>query len=141
MKRRHALSDAQWAQIEPLLPPETGHVGRACKPNRKMVEGIVWILRTGSPWRDLPKHFGPWPSVYSRFRRWTKRGVWAKVLDKLAEQQDNESYLIDATIVRAHQDASGAKKGIRSSSGNPEEAQPRRFMLSWTPSDFRSDSS
>jgi len=72
---------------------------------------MVWILKTGSPWRDLPGHFGAWQSVYSRFRRWTQQGVWARVLDKLTEQQDSESYLIDATIVRAHQDATGAKRG------------------------------
>jgi len=104
------LSDEQWAGIAPLLPPEVGRVARPSKSNRRMVDAMVWILKTGSPWRDLPGHFGPWQSVYSRFRRWTQQGVWARVLDKLTEQQDSESYLIDATIVRAHQDATGAKK-------------------------------
>jgi len=133
MKRRHALSDEQWAQIAPLLPPEVGRVARPAKSNRLMVDAMVWILRTGAPWRDLPRHFGPWKSVYTRFRRWTQQGVWARVLEKLAEQHDGESYLIDATIVRAHQDATGAKKGGLKLSAALEEGHPQRFMLSWTP--------
>lgn len=139
MGRRHGLTRGQWAQIAPLLPPEVGRVARPAKSNRMMVEAMVWILRTGAPWRDLPRHFGPWKSVYTRFRRWTQRGIWAQVLEKLSEQQDRESYLIDATIVRAHQDATGAKKGGRKPSVTPEEAQPQRFTLLWTPSDTRSD--
>jgi transposase len=140
MQRRHALTGEQWAQIAPLLPPEVGRVARPAKSNRLMVEGIVWILRTGAPWRDLPKHFGPWKSVYTRFRRWTRQGIWARVLEKLADQQDPESYLIDATIVRAHQDATGAKKGDPKQSGIREEVPPPRFTWLWTPSDTQFDS-
>jgi putative transposase len=105
-----------------------------------MVEGMVWILRTGAPWRDLPKRFGPWQSVYTRFRRWTRQGIWARVLERLAEQQDGESYIIDATIVRAHQDATGAKKGDPKPSDNPAADPPQRFMLLWTPSEIPFDS-
>lgn len=133
MGRRHALTTEQWAQIAPLLPPEVGRAARPAKPNRLMVEAMVWILRTGAPWRDLPKHFGPWKSVYTRLRRWTQRGIWARVLEELSKQQDRESYLMDATIVRAHQDATGAKKGDRKPSVTPEEARRQRFTLSWTP--------
>ena len=140
MGRRHALTAEQWAQIAPLLPPEVGRAARPAKPNRLMVEGMVWILRTGAPWRDLPRHFGPWKSVYTRFRRWTQQGIWAQVLEKLSEQQDRESYLIDATIVRAPQDATGAKKGGRKRSATPEEAQPPRFTLLWTPSETQFES-
>lgn len=135
MQKRHALTAEQWAQIAPLLPPEVGRVARPAKSNRLMVEGVVWILRTGAPWRDLPKRFGPWQSVYTRFRRWTQQGIWASVLEKLAADPDGESYLIDATIVRAHQDATGAKKGDPKPSVIPEEGPPQRFMLLWTPSD------
>ena len=140
MKKRHALSDEQWAQIGPLLPREVGRVARPAKSNRLMVDAMVWILRTGAPWRDLPRHFGPWKSVYTRFRRWTQQGVWARVLQQLAQQQDSESYLIDATIVRAHQDATGAKKGALKPSATLEEDQPRRFTLSWMPSEIPSES-
>jgi transposase len=138
--KRHALPDEQWEQIAPLLPREVGRVARPAKSNRLMVDAIVWILRTGAPWRDLPKRFGPWQSVYTRFRRWTRQGVWSQVLEKLAEQQDRETYMIDATIVRAHQDATGAKKGDPKRSAIPEEGQPQRFMLLWTPSEIPSDS-
>ena len=75
-----------------------------------MVEGMVWILRTGAPWRDLPSAYGPWESVYTRFSRWSASGVLARLFDALARERDGEGYLIDATIVRAHQDASGAVK-------------------------------
>lgn len=138
--RRHALTDEQWEQIAPMLPPEVGRIARPAKSNRVMVDGMVWILRTGAPWRDLPKRFGPWNSVYTRFRRWTRQGIWTRVLEMLAEQQDGESYMIDATIVRAHQDATGAKKGDLKPSGIPEEGQPQRFMLLWTPSEIPSNS-
>src|SRR5688500_11897842 len=131
-KRRHALTEDQWKQIEPLLPPETGSIGRRRKPYRQMLEAMVWILKTGAPWRDLPKHYGPWKSVYTRFRTWSRSGVWQRVLDKFLEQQDAEHFSLDATIVRAHQDATGAKKGILSSSVDLEEGQRQRFTLSWT---------
>lgn len=75
-----------------------------------MVEGMLWILRTGAPWRDLPSAYGPWQSVYTRFWRWSASGVLARLFEALARERDREGYLIDATIVRAHQDASGAAK-------------------------------
>ncbi len=134
------MTDEQWEQIEPLLPAEVGRVARPAKSNRGMVEAIVWILRTGAPWRDLPRYFGPWQSVYTRFRRWSQQGIWSQVLEKLAAQQDAESYLIDATIVRAHQDATGAqKKEDPKPLVTPEADQPQRFMLLWTPSAIPSD--
>jgi len=75
-----------------------------------MVEAMIWILRTGAPWRDLPTAFGPWKSVYTRFSRWSQRGTLAQLVEALSRERDGEGYLIDATIVRAHQDASGARK-------------------------------
>jgi transposase len=138
--KRHALTDEQWAQIAPLLPSEVGRVARPARSNRLMVEAVVWILRTGAPWRDLPKRFGPWQSAYTRFRRWTRQGIWTRVLEKLAEQRDGESYMIDATIVRAHQDATGAKKGDPKPSVIPGADRPQRFMLLWTPLEIPFDS-
>lgn len=75
-----------------------------------MLEGMLWILRTGAPWRDLPSAYGPWESVYTRFSRWSASGVLARLFEALARERDDEGFLIDATIVRAHQDASGAAK-------------------------------
>ncbi len=75
-----------------------------------MQEAMLWILRTGAPWRDLPPAYGPWQSVYTRFSRWSRKGVLKQLFDKLAEEHDDEGYMVDGTIVRAHQDASGAQK-------------------------------
>jgi transposase len=100
----------QWSRIEPLLPPATRTGGRDAKPHRRMVEAMVWVLRTGAPWRDLPPAYGPWQSVYTRWSRWSASGVMASLLAALSRERDGESFLIDATIVRAHQDASGARK-------------------------------
>lgn len=75
-----------------------------------MLEGMLWILGTGAPWRDLPSEYGCWQTVYTRFSRWSQKEVLKRVFDKLAEERDGEGYMIDGTIVRAHQDAAGAPK-------------------------------
>lgn len=110
MNRLDRLTDEQWRRVEPTLPPATKTGGRDAKPHRPMLEAIIWILRTGAPWRDLPPSYGPWQSVYTRFSRWSQSGVLAALFEALARERDGEGYLIDATIVRAHQDASGAAK-------------------------------
>jgi len=107
---RHELSDEKWDRIAPLLPSERGRRGRPPKSNRKMVNAMLWVLRTGAPWRDVPPHVGPWGSVYTRFRRWQLTGVWERVFQELGKDADRESFMLDATIVRAHQDATGAEK-------------------------------
>ena len=110
MERLVRLTAEQWAKIEPLLPKPTKKGGRPPKPHRPKVEAMLWILRTGAPWRDLPVAYGPWESVYTRFSRWSQSGVLARLFAALSRERDDEGYLIDATIVRAHQDASGAAK-------------------------------
>ena len=93
-----------------------------------MVNAMLWVLKTGAPWRDLPEHYGPWLSVYTRFSRWSKAGLWAAVLGELTKKQDGAKCLIDATIVRAHQDASGArKKTAAKRSGDREADRAQRF--------------
>jgi transposase len=81
-----------------------------------MVNAMLWIVRTGAPWRDLPRYYGPWKSVYTRYSRWTKQGVWQGALDEIAKNFDGEAWMIDATIVRAHQDSAGVKGGARKQS-------------------------
>ncbi|MDL2264085.1 IS5 family transposase [Synergistaceae bacterium OttesenSCG-928-I11] len=109
---RHNLSDESWNRIKELLPPErSGKKGRPAKDNRLIVNAILWILYTGSPWRDLPEEFGSWKSVYTRFRRWSQQDIWEKVFAKLSEDQDLENVMIDGTYIRAHQHAAGAKGG------------------------------
>ena len=134
MPRRHELSDEQWERISGLLPPERGAMGPPSKSHRTMVNAMLWIVRTGAPWRDLPERFGPWQSVYTRFARWQKRGMWKHIFDELAREQDAETYMIDATIVRAHQDSAGAQKKAERRPSEPRaEASPQRFTLVWTP--------
>jgi transposase len=109
-RRLARLSDQQWERIQGILPGAGKKGGRPAKPHRPMVEAMIWILRTGAPWRDLPRAYGAWQSVYSRFSRWSASGILAALFEALAREKDSEGYLIDATIVRAHQDASGASR-------------------------------
>ena len=111
MRRRHELSDEQWRQIEPLLPGRQGDPGRTAEDNRLFVNAVMWIARTGAPWRDLPERFGNWNSVFQRFNRWCRKGVWQRVFQALGGDPNLEYLLLDSTIVRAHQHAAGAKGG------------------------------
>lgn len=108
---RRILSDSQWKRLAPLLPGKDGDRGRTAKNNREFLEAVLWIARTGSPWRDLPDEFGRWNSVFRRFRRWAKKGVFEKIFKVLSSDADFEYVLIDGTIVRLHQHGAGAKGG------------------------------
>lgn len=107
--RRYEITDQQWQKIAHLLPGKVGDVGRSATDNRLFINGVLWINRSGAPWRDLPQRFGPWNSVYRRFRRWAKADVWKKIFDQLQEP-DLDWIMIDSTIVRAHQHSAGQKK-------------------------------
>jgi transposase len=109
--RRYALRDDQWERIKDLLPGREGTVGVTAKDNRLFVEAVLYRYRAGIPWRDLPKRFGDFRVVHTRFSRWSRTGVWERVFKHLAEDADNEYAMIDATIVRAHQHSAGAKGG------------------------------
>ena len=108
---RRELTDAQWARIEHLVPGKEGDKGRHGGDNRLFVDAVLWIARTGAPWRDLPPEFGNWNSQFQRFRRWARKGVWESLFKDLAVESDCEYLLIDSTIVRTHQHAAGAKGG------------------------------
>ena len=131
--KRHALTDGQWERLRPLLPPPPTGRGRPRTDDRTIVEGILWHLATGSPWRDPPERFGPWQTVYSRFRRWHLAGVWDRAFAALLAQGDAHGdldwalHVIDGTVVRAHQHAAGAKKGavIRRSAAAAVGSRPR----------------
>ncbi len=110
---RRELTDKQWQRIEKLVPGKKGDKGRGGKDNRLFVDAVLWILRTGAPWRDLPDEFGKWNSVYTRFLRWARKGRWESLFKALADDPDFEHVMIDATIVRAHQHAAGAKGGLK----------------------------
>jgi transposase len=112
---RTILKDDQWERIAALVHGKPGDSGRQGLNNRLFVEAVLWIARTGSPWRDLPVEFGVWNSVYVRFARWSDKQVWQRVFAVLREDADFEEVFLDSTIVRAHQHAAGAakKKGRR----------------------------
>lgn len=108
---RYDLSEAEWRLIAPLLPNKPRGVARV--DDRRVVNGIFYVLRTGSPWRDLPERYGPYTTVYNRFNRWARKGVWLRVFEALAASSPQSMHLIDSSIIRAHQHAAGAKKGVR----------------------------
>src|SRR5258708_33159423 len=103
------LSDAQWERIAPKLAGKVGDPGSSGRNNRLFIEAVLWIARTGSPWRDLPEAFGKWFTVYTRFWRWAQKGVWERGFKALCDDPDFEYVLIDGTLVRVHQHGTGAK--------------------------------
>ena len=109
--QRYALTDAQWQRIEHLLPGQAGQPGARARDNRLFVNAVLYRYRAGIPWRDLPAHFGDFRVVHTRHSRWSRTGVWLRLLAALAQEADNEWVMIDSTIVRAHQHSAGAKKG------------------------------
>lgn len=110
---RMVLRDDQWDRIAPLLPGKEGDPGRTAANNRLFLEAVLWIVRTGAPWRDLPERFGHWNSVFQRFRRWAKGGVFERIFAALAGDADFEYVIVDGTIVRVHQHGTGARGGLR----------------------------
>src|SRR6059058_2361614 len=91
--KRHELTDEQWEMVEPFIPHSKAKTGRKRKDPRLMLNGILWILTTGAPWRDLPERFGPWQTVYDHFRRWRKSGVFAAIVEALHVKLDNKGYI------------------------------------------------
>ena len=114
---RRMLSDAQWARIEPLCAGKEGDRGRTGEDNRRFVEAVLWMLRTGAAWRDLPPHFGKWNTVFQRFRRWAKKGVFQRMFEELSSELDLGEVQIDGTNMRVHQDATRKKGAPRSRGG------------------------
>ena len=110
---RFVVGDAVWEKIAALLPGKASDRGVTARDNRLFLEAVLWRVRSGLPWRDLPDDFGNWNSVFQRFRRWAKAGVFDRIFERLSGDPDFEYALIDGTIVSAHQKASGAKGGLR----------------------------
>lgn len=113
---RGDLTNEQWAQLAPLLPPQKPRTGRPSLDHRQVLNGILWVLRTGAPWRDMPERYGKWTTVYSRFQRWRKNGTWERLFEQMQTIKDREGlvdweiHFIDGSVVRAHKHAAGAKK-------------------------------
>ncbi|NYF38275.1 transposase [Streptosporangium sandarakinum] len=114
MVRRGELTDKAWQRIEPLLPAKDGR-GRPWRDHRAVINGILWRLRTGAPWRDVPERYGPWQTCYERFKRWEEDGTWTRLLEEMQVKDDSLGAVelvvsVDSTIARAHQHAAGARK-------------------------------
>jgi len=110
---RHDLSDEHWLQLKPYLPGSKGNRGRRGNDNRLFLNAVLWKLRTGVPWRDIPPQYGKWNSVWRRFRTWRERGIWQKLLNIVSDDPDLEWLMIDASHIKVHPHAAGAKGGTR----------------------------
>jgi transposase len=115
---RYKLSERQWSRIASLLPDRNhrGRPGRPWEDHRPFIDGVLWVLHTGAPWRDLPECFGPWESVYRRFNQWRRDGTWVRLATSLLDELDgrglidHDLWCIDGTVIRASRAAAGAKK-------------------------------
>ena len=125
---RYDLTDFEWRMIKPLLPNKMRGVPRV--DDRRVLNGIFWVLRSGAPWRDLPERYGPRTTCYNRFVRWRKASVWDRLMDAITAAHDGDIQMIDSTSVRAHQQAATAKGGCRSLPRSlprrPHDEDPRR---------------
>lgn len=110
---RFVIDDEMWGKVEALLPGKATDRGVTARDNRLFPEAVLWRVRTGLPWRDLPGDFGNWNSVFQRVRRWAAAGVFERIFERLSGEPDFEYALIDGTIVSTHQKASGAKGGLK----------------------------
>ena len=108
---RHDISDHAWSLLEPLLPGRKGSWGGQAVDNRQFINAVFWILRTGAPWRDLPPDYECWSNTHRRFCRWRDKGIWEPLIEKLMIDPDYEWLMIDATHIKVHPHAAGAKSG------------------------------
>lgn len=132
---RRILRDDQWERIKDLLPGKSSDCGVTAKDNRLFIEAVLWIGRTGAPWRDLPPELGNWHTTFVRFSRWAKHGVWDRVFAAMSQDKDLEEVMLDSSIIRAHQHAAGAQKNtVRRLWAALAEASARKS----TPSSMRS---
>ena len=109
--KRYELTRRQWNRVKALLPPErTATRGRPWKDNQRMLNGMLWIAQSGAQWRELPKEYGPWQSVYARFAKWRDDGTLERVFHALSADADMENLSIDSTCIKVHESANGGGK-------------------------------
>ncbi len=136
--RRHDISDHLWSKLEEHLPGGSGKVGRKAHNNRLFINAVFWILRTGAPWRDLSPDYGDWKNTHRRFCRWRDRGVWEALLEKVIEDPDYEWLMIDATHIKVHPHAAGARGGNQKMSRSKGGSIPN-YTWPWMRMVCRSD--
>ena len=114
MEYRHELTESEWCRIKDMFPPEHPKEGKCGRPakyeNLRIMNGILWIAKTGAPWRELPERYGKWQAVYARFRLWKQIGIFAAIFAALSADADKENLSIDSTSCKVHQSANGGKK-------------------------------
>ncbi len=130
LQHRQDISDKVWELLRPLLPGQKGQWGGIAKDNRKFINAVFWVLRTGAPWRDLPPSYGKWGTVHQRFRRWRNAGIWEKILEALINEPDYEWLMIDASHCKVHPHATGAIGGNQGMSRTKGGSIPK-FTLPW----------
>ena len=128
--QRHDISDDTWRLLEPNLPDRKGAWGGVAKNNRLFINAVLWILRTGAPWRDLPPSYGDWKNTHRRFTRWRDGGVWEKLLNILIDNPDFEWLMIDASHVKVHPQAAGAVGGNEAMSKTKGGSTPK-YIFPW----------
>lgn len=142
--RRGELNESQWRRLRSLLPAQKPAVGRPSQDHRRIINGILWIVRTGAPWRDLPERYGAWATASGRFYRWRKQGLWQQILQKLQQLADAKGQLnwdlhhVDGSVIRAHQHAAGAIRGAIDplSLLSATEQVQQREALGWSKGGF-----
>ena len=113
MSNKYEITDYQWGKIEPCIPKKTSTCGRARRDPIELINAIIWVLRTGSPWCEIPERYGSWRTAYNNFRKWEEKGVREKIFNAVMPKSNEiEEIQVDSTIVRVHQHGTGAKKGI-----------------------------
>ena len=132
-RRRYELTDHEWSILLPLLPNKPRGVPRV--DDRRVLNGILWRFRTGSPWAEIPERYGPSTTCYNRFVRWRKAGVWDRLLEAVSKAYDGDIVMIDSTCVRVHQHAATGKRGMETMAAWDvrAEALPARSTRSSTP--------
>ena len=130
LQHRHDISDKTWVVLSPFLPGQPRQWGGIAKDNRKFINGVFWILRTGAPWRDLPPEYDKWGTVHQRFRRWRDNGTWERILEALIDDPDYEWLIIDASHCKVHPHASGTKGGNQDMARTKGGSTPK-FTLPW----------
>ena len=129
-QNRHDISNGIWELLKPLLPGQEGQWGGIAADNRRFLNGVLWVLRTGAPWRDLPPQYGKWNTVFQRFRRWRNAGVWERILEQLIQEPDFEWLMIDASHVKVHPHATGAVGGNQGMERTKGGSTPR-YIWPW----------
>jgi transposase len=127
---RHDISDAFWERLEPYLPGKRGDWGGVAKDNRQFINAVIWILRTGAPWRDLPPDYGNWKNTHRRFCRWRDKGIWENLLEQFIDDPDFEWLMIDASHIKVHPNAAGAKGGSQDMS-RTKGGSIRNYIWPW----------